>query len=487
MLTNNRRAFQRLPVVTPNDWNPADLSGSPPDAAIRGSFSHSSQLPSGPKAPAAWQLLRYSRHPLLFLDECARRYGDTFLVRFAGYGKFVMLSNPDAVGDVFRGDGRALHSGEGNEFLIPTVGANSVLVLDEDRHQRQRRVLLPPLKGERMRSLFDAMQAATLESIRAWPIGQTVRMLESMQQITLRVILQTVLGLLAGPERDVIERQVQRLLAQGRGRYGLILVKVLPIALLQRSRWLPFFRQMHELNESLYSLIRARRRQPASVAGDNVLADLLAASHEDGSSLADEEIRDALITLILAGHDTTSAALAWALEQIVPRPDTVERIVGELGRTTGGAPPHAEHLAQLEYLDAAIRESLRVRTMMPFTVRLTKQPFAAGGREYPAGILLCPCNHLVHHRPDLYPEPETFRPERFLSRKYAGHEWFPFGGGNRTCLGMAFALYEMRVVLGTVFAQTTLTRPLGARSFPIRRGILLAPHDGAQMIVESRR
>ena len=293
-------------------------------------------LPDGPQAPAAWQLLRYSQAPLPFLDECARRYGDTFTVRFAGYGKFVMLGEPEAVQDVFRGDGRALHSGEGNEFLIPTVGANSVLVLDEDRHQQQRRVLLPPLKGERMRSLFDAMQAATLEALRDWPVGRPVRMLESMQQITLRVILQTVLGLSAGSQRDVIERQVGRLLAQGRGRYGLILVKVLPIALLQRSRWLPFFRQMHELNESLYSLIRDRRRQPATVGG-NVLADLLAASHEDGRSLGDEEIRDAIITLILAGHDTTSAALAWALAQIVPRQDVSERIVEELGRTPGAA------------------------------------------------------------------------------------------------------------------------------------------------------
>ncbi|HVX59710.1 MAG TPA: cytochrome P450 [Pirellulales bacterium] len=404
-------------------------------------------MPAGPNASAAWQLLRYTQSPLPFLEECARRYSDTFLVRFAGYGKFVMLSDPEAVQDVFRGDGRSLHSGEGNEFLIPTVGPNSVLVLDEDRHQRQRRVRLPPLKGERMRSLFDAMQAATLEAVRAWPVGRAVRMLESMQQITLRVTLQTVLGLSAGPQRDVIERQVQRLLVQGRGRYGLILVKILPIALLQRSRWLPFFRQMHELNESLYSLIRARRRQPASVVGDNVLADLLAASHEDGRSLDDEEIRDALITLILAGHDTTSAALAWALEQIVPRRDVMERIVEELDRTTGGAPPQAQHLAQLEYLDAAIRESLRLRTMMPFAVRLTKQPFVAGGREYPSGIVLCPCNRLVHHRPDLYPDPEAFRPERFLSRKYAGHEWFPFGGGNRTCLRIAFALYEMRIVL----------------------------------------
>jgi cytochrome P450 len=439
----------------------------------------------GPKAPAVWQLLRYSHSPLPLLEECGRRYGDAFLLRWAGFGNFVMLADPRAVQDVFRGDGHALHSGEGNEFLVPTVGPNSVLVLDGEPHARQRRVLLPPLKGERMRSFFGTMQAVTLEAMGAWPVGRPLRMLEPMQQITLRIILQAVLGLGAGPERDVIEGQVRRLLAQGRSRYSFVLIKVLPIRLLQRTRWMPYFRQMHALNESLYSLIRSCRAAPAA-RGENVLADLLAATHEDGRPLADEEIRDALVTLILAGHDTTAIALAWALEQIVPRPDVVGRITDELHAAAGGAPPGAEHLPRLEYLDAAVRESLRLRTVFPFVVRLTKRPFVAGGREYPPGVALCPCNHLVHRRAVLYPEPEAFRPERFLERKYAGHEWFPFGGGNRTCLGMAFALYEMKAVLATLFSRVRLSRPPGSRSAPVRRGVALAPDDGAVMVVEGR-
>jgi cytochrome P450 len=217
-----------------------------------------------------------------------------------------------------------------------------------------------------------------------------------------------------------------------------------------------------------------------------VLADLLDAFHEDGQPLGDEEIRDAIMTLVLAGHDTTAIALAWALEQIVPRADVVARLGDELRQTTGGAPPSAQHLGRLEYLDAAIRESMRLRTILPFVVRLTKEAFRAGGREYPPGIVLCPCSHLVHRRPDLYPEPEAFRPERFLERKYAGHEWFPFGGGNRTCLGMAFALYEMKVVLGTLFTQVRLARPPGSRSRPVRRGVSLAPDDGVELVVAQR-
>jgi cytochrome P450 len=445
-----------------------------------------SAIAPGTKAPAVWQLFRYSYSPLRFLEECNRRYGDSFLIRLAGYQKLVMLAAPDAVQDVFRGDAHALHSGEGNEFLVLTVGPNSILVLDDEPHARQRRTLLPTLKGERMRSFFDAMQAATLEAMRAWPVGRPIRMLESMQQITLRVILRAVMGLEAGSSRDEVESKVRRLLAQGRSPNALILVKLLPVMLLQKTRWLPFYRRMHDLNQSLYSLIAAGRRGSAAGDGDNVLADLLAAAHEDGQPLSDAEIRDALVTLVLAGHDTTSIALAWALEQIVPRPDVAERIMDELRRVTGGAPPSAEHLPRLEYLDAAIRESLRLRTILPFAVRLTKRPFTAGGREYPPGVILCPCNHLVHRRADLYPEPEAFRPERFLERKYTGHEWFPFGGGNRTCLGMAFAMYEMKAVLGTLFTQVSLVRPAGARSTPVRRGVALAPDDGVRMIVKGR-
>jgi cytochrome P450 len=445
-----------------------------------------SPIAPGPSTPAVWQLLRYSHAPLPFLEQCARRYGETFLLRLAGYGKFVMLTAPEAVRDVFRGDGRVLHSGEGNEFLIPSVGPNSVLVLDDELHARQRRILLPPLKGERMRSFFEAMQTATLEAVRAWPVGRPFRVLPWMQQITLRVILQAVLGLEAGPQRDEIEAQIQRLLAQGRTRYSFIWLKILPIRLLQKSRWWPFFRQMHILNASLYSLMADRRRESAGARGDNMLADLLVASHEDGRPLEDAEIRDALVTLLVAGHDTTAIALAWALEQIIPRPDVVARITDEVRQTTGGKPPSAEQLDRLAYLDAAIRESLRIRTILPFVVRLTKQAFRAGGVEYPPGVVLCPCSHLVHRRPDLYPEPEVFRPERFLQRKYAGHEWFPFGGGNRTCLGMAFALYEMKVVLGTLFTQVSLSRPPSRRSFPVRRGVPLAPDDGVELVVAER-
>jgi cytochrome P450 len=440
-------------------------------------------LPAGPSWPAWWQLVRFAGDPLRVLDECRRHYGDAFTLDIAGNGRFVMLSDPETVREVFRGDPDVLHSGEANELFTATVGRSSVLTLDGAPHARQRRVLVPPLKGERMRSFFDAMRLETLEATRTWPRDTVSPALPTMRKITLRVILRTALGLAPGPEMDRFERKIEAFLSHGRQRYALVLMTVVPIRRLSGSRWVPLFRQLSDLDDDLYELIAARRRCDRPPGDENVLADLLIATHEDGSPLDDREVRDALVTILIAGHDTTALALAWALADIVPRPEVVDRLADELLRVTGGGPPEAEHLPALEYLDGAIRESLRLSTVVPFVVRKTVRPFAAGGREYPAGVVLCPCSYLVHRREDLYPEPSRFRPERFLERKFGPHEWFPFGGSNRVCLGMPFALYEMKVLLATLFSQVRLARPAGARSRARRYGIVLGPDDGARMIV----
>ena len=441
-------------------------------------------LPPGPSFPAWWQLIRFAGDPLRLLDECHRRYGDTFTLDIAGYGQFVMISDLEAVRDVFRGDPDVLHSGEANALLTATVGRHSVLVLDGAPHARQRRILVPPLKGERMRSFFDAMRLETLDAARSWPRDAPMPALPIMRRITVRVILRTALGLVPGPEMDRFERKIEKFLSNGRQRYALVLMTIVPIDRLSGSRWVPLFRQLSDLDDDLFALIAMRRRGEHRPSGENVLDDLLAAKHEDGSLLDDREVRDALITILIAGHDTTALALAWALAEIVPRPEVVDRVADELRRVTGGGPPEAEHLPALEYLDGSIRESLRLRPVVPFVVRKTLRPFEAGGREYPPGVVLCPCSYLVHRREDLYPAPDRFRPERFLERKFGPHEWFPFGGGNRVCLGMPFALYEMKVLLATLFSQVRLARPVGARSRARRYGIVLGPDDGARLIVQ---
>ena len=452
-----------------------------------GIAASSSALPPGPLSPAWWQLVRFAGNPLGLLDECHRRYGDTFTLRIAGNGRFVMLSNPQAVREVFQGDPNVLHSGEANSLFTATVGRHSVLVLDEAPHMRQRRVLVPPLKGERMRLFFEAMRLETLEMVQAWPIGRPFPTLPSMRRVTLRVILRSGLGLEPGAELDRFEHKMETFLSNGRQRYALVLMTIVPIERLTGSRWVPLFRQLRELDDDLFAFIAARRTGKHTVAGQNVLDDLLDAQHEDGTPLGDREVRDALITILIAGHETTALALSWALADIAQHPEVVDRLGDELTRVTGGEPPSAEHLPALEYLDGVIRESLRLHPVVPFVVRKTMQPFSVDGLEYPAGVVLCPCSYLVHQREELYPAPGQFRPERFLERKFGPYEWFPFGGGNRICLGMPFALYEMKVLIATLLSQVRPTRPANACSRARRYGIVLGPDDGGRIIVQPTR
>lgn len=446
---------------------------SPPAAA----------LPPGPIASPWRQLFRFAGNPLELLEECQRRYGDAFTLDVARNGRFVMLSDPEAVREVFQGDPDVLHSGEANAVFSATVGRNSVLVLDGTSHARQRRVLVPPLKGERMRAFFDAMKLETLDAVRGWPLETLFPTLPTMRRITLRLILRTGMGLTPGPELDRFERKLEKFLSNGRQRYALVLMSIVAIHKLTGSRWVPLFRQLSDLDDDLFALIAARRRGHHSPAGPNVLDDLLGAAHEDGTPLDHREVRDALITILIAGQETTALALSWALSEIAQRQDLVDRLCDEMNSITGGAPPEAEHLPAFEYLEATIRESLRIRSVVPFVLRKTVRSVWVQGREYPPGVVLCPCSHLVHRREDLYREPDRFRPERFLERKFGPHEWFPFGGGNRVCLGMPFALYEMKVLLATLLSQVRPTRPAGIRSKARRYGIVLGPDDGGRIIV----
>ena len=442
-------------------------------------------LPPGPAESPLTQLLRYSFTPLSWLDACAE-LGETFSFRLAGFGEFVMLTRPEDIREVFRGDATILHAGEGNALLSTLVGDTSVLVLDDAPHARQRRVLLPPLKGERMRTFFDAMQFETSEAAARWAAAGEVRADRDMQQITLRVILRAVHGMADPSKFAKLERAMTRVLNRSRNPLALVLYNLFPPHRFRDSRWLKYYRLLGELDEQLYDIIAAARAVPASERPACLMTDLLATTHEDGKPLSDVEIRDAVVTILAAGHDTTALSLAWAFEQIVPRPDVMARLYEELETVCGRDKPAPEHMNALVYLDACIRESLRIRTIVPFVVRVLKAPVSIGGVAYPQGITLCPAIHLLHQREDLYPQPREFRPERFLERKFAPHEWNPFGGGNRACLGQAFALYEMKVVLATMLSELALERPRGAVSKPVRRGITIGPSDGCRLIARRR-
>lgn len=448
----------------------------------------SSRLPPGPALPPAVQLLRYSFRPLEFLDACASRYGDTFSWRLSGFGTLVLLGRPADVREVFRGDPEVLHAGEGNALLSSVVGRTSVLVLDGAQHREQRRVMLPPLKGERMRAFFAAMQAETLAVAADWRrAGGEVRADQAMQTITLRVILRAALGLAPGAELARLQADMAALLAHVRHPLALVMWNLFPPDRFEHSRLVPYYRRKRRFDALLLAAIADQQAMPAAARPEGLLTDLLAARHEDGRPLDRQELRDAIVTVLAAGHDTTALALAWTLEQLLGQPAAMARVEEELDRVCGNALPGPETLGQLTWLDAVIREALRLRTVIPFVVRVVKAPVSVGGATYPRGVVLCPAIHVIHRREDLYPEPARFRPERFLERRFGPHEWLPFGGGNRACLGQAFALYEMKVVLATLLSVLRLDRPAGAVSRPVRRGISVGPGDGARLRVLGAR
>jgi len=445
------------------------------------------KLPPGPALHPAHQLLRYSFRPLEYLESCAATFGETFTLRLAGLGTLVQLTRPEDIREVFRTDADILHAGEGNSLVASVVGDTSVLVLDEEPHVRQRKAMLPPLKGERMRTFFDCMQSEALAVADAWTGAGDVRADLAMQAITLRVILRASLALEPGPEFDRMQKDMGRLLVHVRHPLALVMWSPFPLDRYENSRILPYYRMRRKFNELLFAEFAAKRALAPADRPECLLKDLLETRYEDGSEMTDRELRDAIVTVLAAGHDTTALALAWAFELILANPEVVERIEAELAAVCGGALPGIEHIAELSYLDAVVRETLRVRNVIAFVVRVVKKEISIGAFAYPKDVVLCPSIHLLHMREDLYPEPKRFRPERFLERKFAPHEWNPFGGGNRACLGQAFALYEMKVVLATLFTSLRLARPPGAKSRPVRRGVSIGPSDGTVLRVVERR
>jgi cytochrome P450 len=416
-------------------------------------------LPPRPDLSRFMMSVGFVLMPTRFLDACHERCGDYFTLRPAADRTLVVTVDPAAVKQVFTGDPNLLHAGEGNVVLAPILGSGSTLLLDGAEHLRHRRLLLPPFHGERMRKYGDVMAEVAERHVAAWPRGRRFAVLPSMQSITLELVGEPLRRLLdmVGSRRRVI------LLALTVGRTG------------PRSPWARFAAAREEADALLYEEIAARRADPAKAAGDDVFSLLLAARDEDGQPLTDSELRDELMTLLVAGHETTATALAWALERIVRHPGVLDRLVAE--QRAGGD----------EYLEAVIKETLRLRPVVPAIARRLQAPMEIGGWHLPAGVHIAPSIYLLHRRPDLYPDPLAFRPERFLSDDPPGtYEWIPFGGGVRRCLGASFALFEMKVVLQ---AMLRAVRPRTASRRPgegvTRRAITFAPTRGGRIVVDA--
>lgn len=436
-------------------------------------------LPPGPRGPWPLTVARFLLRPTRFIAACRRRYGPLFTVRLSPDRTVVVAGDADVARAVFTGDPELLRAGEGNVVLRPLLGSHSVLTLDGPEHLRQRRLLLPPFHGERMRAYGERIGAVARRHVAGWPHGVPFATRPSMQAITLEVILRVVFGV-DDPARLARLTAPLRTLLDSAGDPASLLALQLTSGARPRPRtpWGRVRRLLAPVDRMIHEEIRARRAAYADdAAGDDILSLLLAAHDEDGRPMTDAELRDELMTLLVAGHETTATALAWTLERLVRHPDVLARLEREVADGDGDA-----------YLDAVIRETLRLRPVVPAVVRRLTAPQTFGGWALPAGVHIAPNIWLIHRDPARYPEPEAFRPERFLDRTPGTYEWIPFGGGIRRCLGASFALYEMRVVLRTIVEQVRLApTPTAAGEPVVRRFVTYVPRRGGRVTVAARR
>jgi cytochrome P450 len=419
--------------------------------------------------PTAWHMLR---HPTEYLERRAKE-GDSFWLALPAADPLLVILQPDVVKSVFADD--ALTAGHFNRTLSPFLGDRSVLMVDGKAHLRKRRLLLPPFHGERMHAYGKAMMDAARASIARWPVGQPFAIHRHMQRVTLEVIVHTIFGVRpgdAGPLLDNIEKVL------GIGAWAPLLLPFFRVDLGPRSPWGRFLRESNALRTGLDAEIERCRRE-GTTGREDILALLVDARDEDGQPMPAEELRDELVTLLVAGHETTATSLAWTLHAVLHDPNVKAHLLDELA-----GPRDPERIGKLEYLDAVVKEGLRLRPVVPFVGRLLSEPRTIAGHDLGVGAGVAVPIYLLHRRADLYPEPRRFRPERFLERKYAPWEYLPFGGGIRRCLGMAFAMYELKMVLATVLLEADLALAEPGEPDVVRRSITFAPKGGVPVLLK---
>jgi cytochrome P450 len=424
-------------------------------------------LPPRPDLSRAMMSVGFLLRPTQFLEECHARCGDFFTLRPQPGREVVFTVDPAAIRQVFTGDPSQLLAGEANVVLAPLLGPGSTLLLDGPEHLRHRRLLLPPFHGERMRAHTDTMREVAERHVAAWPRGRRFGVIGSMQAITLDVIMRIVFGVDDPVRRERLGGALRAVLDQI-GSRGRVVALMLSAERLdgRLSPWRRFMAARAEAVALLREEIAAHRAADRT-DGTDVLSLLLAARDEEGEPLSDDDLVDELMTLLVAGHETTATALSWTLERLVRHPLVLERAVAE----------------EEGWLDAVITETLRLRPVVPAVVRKLTVPMQFGEWEVPAGLHIAPSIYLLHRRPDLYDDPLSFRPERFLGVKPGTYEWIPFGGGVRRCLGASFALLEMKVVLETILREVQLRPGRGAGESTTRRAITFAPSRGGRIAV----
>ena len=488
--------------------------------ALRPNYPES--FPPGPRLAPAIQLYKWLTDPIDFLERYCRPLGERFAIRFPGFGAAVVFTDPEGIRDVFRGSTDVFYAGQANAVLEPIMGQHSVLLLDGPEHLRQRRLLLPPFHGERMNAYAAVMRDATTRHASRWPEGASHPIHATTQAITLEVILRAVFGVDDGDELRPLTASLGALMDLTANPLWIV-----PLTRRDLGRLTPWRRMMEEKERSdalIYGLIARRRAlsDEALAERSDVLSMLLRARDEDGNPMSDAELyekfsdcasramaaadvpplyerlmtleavgdaklHDELITLLIAGHETSATTLAWCVHRLFEHPEVAARVVAEIDEHGGeGEAFDVAALPRMKFLDAFVKETLRVNPILPMVGRVLQETAVVGGIEVPRGTLVAPSIYLTHRDPRVWGDPDEFRPERFLERRVGPYEFLPFGGGARRCIGMAFAMMEIKVALATILREWTLSPVPSYRVRLVRRAITFSPSDGMPVIARRR-
>jgi cytochrome P450 len=433
-----------------------------------------SELPPGPRAPRMVQSFNWMRQPTAVMESGRKRYGEVWTLRLVAHTTFVLVSDPELIKGILTAEPGLLHAGEANAMIGPAMlGETSVLLLDDEPHAEKRRLLRPPFQPDHVHQYADTILRLTEEEIDSWPLHEPLELLPRMQSITIQAIMSLIFGVTGGPAQERLHARIKGLFAWAANPLHMAKIHIAN----KKQSELPkdFLAVRDPFDAVLFEEIKRARQDPGLEQRADVLAMMLKTSHDDGSPMSDKELRDQLVTMLIQGHQTTAGALAWALERLMRNPQAYERLREE-AQTPGE-----------EYIDAVFKETLRARPPLFMIPRkVARQPYQLGNFTIPVGEVVAPSIYMLHHRQELYPDPYSFRPERFLEERDDKYTFIPFGGGDRHCLGRSFATAEFKEVLRTIMQRVRLSAPDASDEKIVRRGILLAPGAGARAVVQER-
>jgi cytochrome P450 len=424
--------------------------------------------------------------PYQSIEADRRRYGNRYTIQPLTQPPMVVFSDPDAIREIFLADPSDLQGGEPASWLLgPVLGWNSLVVLDGEPYRRNRRLMMPTLHGDRLRHYASTIREITDRMIERWPLRRPFSLHYQLRTIVLEVFLRTIFGL-EGLWLDRLRDRQSRILQMADSpSAGFIFLPTLRVDIGRFSPWGRFLRLRGEIASVLSAQI-ARCRSETSAHRTDVLSLLVAARDENGNPMSEQELFDEMFTLLMAGIETTTTSLAWVLCHVLARPKVLEKVHAERCRVIGAEPIVAEHIGELEYLDAVIKESARLTPVTTDVARLVKKRLRIGGIELPVGAGVSAGIYLTHHRPDLWPDPECFDPERFIRARPNPYTFFPFGGGERRCLGAAFSTYVMKVVIAQLLSRLELRLAPRYQMRPSFHAITIAPSGGLPVIIDER-